>query len=66
MKSPIMRIIFVPETSQSRTYEVSYRRLRMLRGLALGLSAAVTFLIVTGGTWLRVSRTCWSSRRRSL
>jgi len=49
MKGPIMRIIFVPETSQSRTYEISYRRLRMLRGLALGLSVAVTFLIVTWG-----------------
>ena len=48
MKDPVMRIIFVPETSQSRTYEVSYRRLRMLRGLALSLSAAVTFLIVMG------------------
>ncbi len=42
-----MRIIFVPETSQSRTFEVSYRRLRVLRGLALGLGVAVTFLIVT-------------------
>ena len=47
MKDPVMRIIFVPETSQSRTYEVSYRRLRVLRGLALGLGVAVTFLIVT-------------------
>ena len=47
MKGPVMRIIFVPETSQSRTYEISYRRLRMLRGLALGLGVAVTFLIVT-------------------
>ena len=47
MKSPIMRIIFVPETSQSRTFEVSYRRLRVLRGLALGFGVAVTFLIVT-------------------
>jgi murein DD-endopeptidase MepM/ murein hydrolase activator NlpD len=42
-----MRIIFVPEASQSRTLEVSYRRLRVLRGLALGLGVAVTFLIVT-------------------
>jgi murein DD-endopeptidase MepM/ murein hydrolase activator NlpD len=49
MKGPVMRIIFVPETSQSRTYEVSYRRLRALRGLALGLGVAVTFLIVTWG-----------------
>ena len=47
MKNPIMRIIFVPETSQSRTFEVSYRRLRVLRGLALGFGVAVTFLIVT-------------------
>jgi murein DD-endopeptidase MepM/ murein hydrolase activator NlpD len=42
-----MRIIFVPATSKSRTFEVSYRRLRVLRGLALGLGVAVTFLIVT-------------------
>jgi murein DD-endopeptidase MepM/ murein hydrolase activator NlpD len=42
-----MRIIFVPETSESRTFEVSYRRLRVLRGLGLGLGVAVTFLIVT-------------------
>ena len=47
MKGPMMRIIFVPATSQSRTYEVSYRRLRVLRGLALGLGVAVAFLIVT-------------------
>jgi murein DD-endopeptidase MepM/ murein hydrolase activator NlpD len=47
MKGPVMRIIFVPETSQSRTYEVSYRRLCVLRGLALGFGVAVTFLIVT-------------------
>ncbi len=44
-----MRIILVPETSQSRTFEISYRRLRVLRGLALGLGVAVTFLIVTWG-----------------
>ncbi len=49
MKGPIMRIILVPETSQSRTFEVSYRRLRVLRGLALGFGVAVTFLIVTWG-----------------
>ncbi len=44
-----MRIILVPEASQSRTFEVSYRRLRVLRGLALGFGVAVTFLIVTWG-----------------
>ncbi len=42
-----MRISLVPETSQSRTFEISYRHLRVLRGLALGLGVAVTFLIVT-------------------
>ncbi len=47
MKGPVMRIIFVPETSESRTFEVSYRRLRVLRGLGLGIGVAVTFLIVT-------------------
>ncbi len=47
MTDPVLRIILVPATSQSRTYEVSYRRLRVLRGLALGLGVAVTFLIVT-------------------
>ncbi len=49
MKRPMMRIIFVPESSQSRTFEVSYRRLRVLRGFGLGLGVAVTFLIVTWG-----------------
>ncbi len=47
MKGPIMRIIFVPASSQSRTYEISYRRLRALRGLGLGVGVALTFLIVT-------------------
>jgi len=49
VKGPMMRIIFIPETSQSRTFEVSYRRLRVLRGFGLGLGVAVTFLIVTWG-----------------
>ncbi len=47
MKGPVMRIIFVPASSASRTYEFSYRRLRVFRGLALGFGVAVTFLIVT-------------------
>ena len=47
MTDPVLRIILVPATSESRTYEVSYKRLRVLRGLALGLGVAVTFLIVT-------------------
>lgn len=44
-----MRIIVVPATSDSRTYELSYRRLRVLRGLGLGLGVAVAFLVVTWG-----------------
>ncbi len=47
MTDPVMRIIVVPATNQSRTYEISYGRLRVLRGLGLGLGVAVTFLIVT-------------------
>ncbi len=47
MTDPVMRIIVVPATKQSRTYEISYGRLRVLRGLGLGLGVAVTFLIVT-------------------
>ena len=47
MIHPIMRIIVVPATSDSRTYEISYGRLRVLRGLALGLGVAVMFLVVT-------------------
>ena len=46
MKDPVLRIILVPATSQSRTYEVSYRRLRMLRGFALGLCVAGNPLLV--------------------
>ncbi len=49
MKGPVMRIIVVPATSESRTYEVSYRRLRVARGLGLGFGVAVTFLVVTWG-----------------
>ena len=47
MKNPTMRIIFVPESSESRTYEISYRRLRALRGLGVGLAVAIAFLVVT-------------------
>jgi len=49
MTNPVMRIIVVPATAESRTYEVSYRRLRVLRGLGLGLGVAVAFLVVTWG-----------------
>ena len=49
MSDPVMRIVVVPAVKQSRTYEVSYRRLRLLRGLAIGFGVAGTFLIVTWG-----------------
>ncbi len=49
MTNPILRIILVPANSQSRTYEVSYRRLRVLRGLGLALGVVVLFMIATWG-----------------
>jgi murein DD-endopeptidase MepM/ murein hydrolase activator NlpD len=45
---PVLRIILVPATSQSRTYEVSYKRLRVLRGFGMVLGTVVVFMI---GTW---------------
>ena len=49
MTDPIMRIVVVPAVKQSRTYEISYKRLRALRGLAIGFGVAVVFLVVTWG-----------------
>ena len=49
MTDPVLRIILVPATRESRTYEVSYMRLRVLRGLGIGLGVALAFLIVTWG-----------------
>ena len=49
MRDPVMRIVVVPAVKQSRTYEISYKRLRALRGLAIGLGVAVMFLVVTWG-----------------
>ena len=49
MKNPILRIVLVPANSQSRTYEVSYRRLRVLRGLGLSLGVVLLFMIATWG-----------------
>ena len=48
MTDPVLRIILVPATSQSRTYEVSYKRLRVLRGFGMVLGTVVLFMI---GTW---------------
>jgi murein DD-endopeptidase MepM/ murein hydrolase activator NlpD len=49
MTDPVLRIVVVPAVKQSRTYEISYKRLRALRGLAIGLGVAVMFLVVTWG-----------------
>ena len=49
MTDPVLRIIVVPATSQSRTYEMSYKRLRMLRGLGMVLGTVVVFMIATWG-----------------
>ena len=47
MTDPVLRIILVPATSQSRTYEVSYKRLRVLRGISLVLGTVAVFMIAT-------------------
>ena len=47
MTDPVLRIILVPATSQSRTYEVSYKRLRVLRGISLVSGTAAVFMIAT-------------------
>ncbi len=49
MTDPVLRIIVVPATKQSRTYEMSYRRLRLLRGLGVVLGTVVAFMIATYG-----------------
>jgi len=49
VKDPVLRIILVPATSQSRTYEVSYKRLRVLRGLGIVLGTVVVFMVATWG-----------------
>jgi len=47
VKDSVLRIIVVPATKESRTYEVSYRRLRLLRGLGVVVGTVVAFMIVT-------------------
>ena len=47
MTDPVLRIVVVPATKQSRTYEVSYRRLRLLRGLGVAVGIVAAFMIVT-------------------
>ncbi len=47
MTDPVLRIIVVPATKQSRTYEMSYRRLRLLRGLGVVVGTVVAFMIAT-------------------
>lgn len=47
MTDPVLRIVVVPATKQSRTYEVSYRRLRLLRGLGVVVGTVTAFMIAT-------------------
>jgi len=49
MMEPVLRIVVVPATKQSRTYEVSYRRLYLLRGLGVVLGTVLAFMIATYG-----------------
>ena len=39
----------MPDGSESRTYEIAYRRLRILRGLGIGLGVILVFVVVTWG-----------------
>ena len=49
MKKPILRVIVVPEGSESRTYEIGYGLLRALKALGFTVFAIVIFLAVTWG-----------------
>ena len=47
MSDRLLRIILVPDSSESRSYQIGYRRLRTLRGLAIGLGVILTFVVAT-------------------
>ena len=49
MSDRSLRIVLVPDSSESRSYEISYRRLRLLRGLAIGLAVILAFVVATWG-----------------
>ncbi len=49
MTEPILRIVLIPDGSESRTYEIELRRLRILRGLGIGLGVILVFVVVTWG-----------------
>ena len=49
MRDRSLKIVLVPDDSESRSYEIAYRRLRLLRGLAIGLAVLLTFVVTTWG-----------------
>ena len=49
MSRRVLRVILVPDASESRTYEIGYKRLRLLRGLGIGLGVVLLFFVVTWG-----------------
>ena len=49
MKKPILRVVVVPEGSESRTYEIGYGLLRALKVLGFTVFVIVVFLTVTWG-----------------
>lgn len=52
MTEPELTVILVPDgAGNSRTYKISYKRLRILRGLGVGLATVVVFLAATWG-WM--------------
>ena len=46
MTEPILRIVLIPDGSESRTYEIEFRRLRILRGLGIGLGVIFVFALI--------------------
>ena len=49
MSDRLLRIILVPDSSESRSYEIGYRRLRLIRGLAIGFGVILAFVAATWG-----------------
>ncbi len=47
MSDRLLRIILVPDSSESRSYEIGYKRLRIFRGLAIGLGVILAFVVAT-------------------
>ncbi len=47
MSDRLLRIVLIPDSAESRSYKIGYRRLRILRGLAIGLGVILLFVVAT-------------------